>query len=91
VTDERVGVERIEGESPAGGAYSVASFSDDRGRPCPKERASRVVITEYDSEDRRLAETWAVIGPAEADRVAASDEVRGGEERPADQEAADPE
>jgi hypothetical protein len=56
-------IERVEGETPHGGAYAVLFYSDDRGRSVPKERATRVAITEYDSTDRLIFETFGTIRP----------------------------
>ena len=58
--------ERIEGPTPAGGAYAITFYSDDRGLSVEKERATRVTITEYDEDDGRIAETHAFLGGGES-------------------------
>jgi YD repeat-containing protein len=54
---------RRDGPTPARGAYSEAFYSDDAGNEVDAERATRVVITEYDADGRRLAETWGSVDP----------------------------
>ena len=51
-------VERAEGPTPFGGAYSEAVFLDD----------GTVVITEYAEDGTRLAETWGSTTEADPAR-----------------------
>jgi hypothetical protein len=55
---------RREGPTPAGGAYSVASFFDSDGNPVEQDVAVQVRIREYDAADRMLAETIGTTEPA---------------------------
>jgi len=58
-----VAAERVEGPTPAGGAYAVAVFMDEDGAEVGKAEATRVKVVEYDSSGARLAETHAVLSP----------------------------
>ena len=51
--------ERIDAPTPNGGVYSVANYSDINGQPCSKEKAAKVVINEFDSNDKLIASTYA--------------------------------
>lgn len=53
--------ERVEGPTPAGGAYAIAIFSR-AGVPVPKEQADAAEITEYDAEGRVILRTYGRIG-----------------------------
>jgi hypothetical protein len=57
--------ERVEGPTPAGGAYAVAHFSYD-GRPVPKRFANQITIIEYDARDQVLNTTFGFTSPDEA-------------------------
>jgi hypothetical protein len=50
--------ERREGPTPAGGAYSLAFYLDERGILVEREVASEIRIVEYDKNGNRLAETF---------------------------------
>lgn len=53
--------ERIDGATPAGGAYTIARYYDVSGAPAPRSRAQRVTFTEYDSDDVAIASTSGTI------------------------------
>jgi YD repeat-containing protein len=53
---------RTQGPTPNGGAYAVASFMDADGNPVEQADATQLVIVEYDSADRMLAETVGTVG-----------------------------
>ena len=53
--------ERRDGPTPAGGAYSVAVWMDERGEVAAKDAATHCVVTEYTAEGKWLAETVAVL------------------------------
>jgi hypothetical protein len=54
--------ERVDGLTPHGGAYAIASYSDAAGRPCPRAAAARVEINEYDRAGNSLFRTYLKIG-----------------------------
>lgn len=62
--------ERIDHLTPAGGAYSIATFLDEHGEECEKAEAARMMIREFDSADRLLAETFGQLRPDAFDAVA---------------------
>lgn len=49
--------ERINGPTPAGGDYAIASFFRD-GVDVPKEEATEIEITEYSADGRVLKRTY---------------------------------
>ena len=53
--------ERIDGPTPAGGAYAIAYFFDDDGTACPEEDAVEMRIIEYDESDKSIAFTYGEI------------------------------
>jgi hypothetical protein len=53
--------ERIDGQRPAGGDYSVAVFFDERGVEVEKAEATQVIVTEFSVSGERLAETRAEL------------------------------
>ncbi len=55
--------EIIEGPTPNGGSYSVASFYDNASNPCEKSNANRVEISEYDKEFNFILNTSLMIEP----------------------------
>jgi len=58
-------VERAEGPTPNGGAYSVAIFLDDLRRPVPKEEATAVEIQEFDEDGTMIFRTYGELpGPS---------------------------
>jgi hypothetical protein len=59
---------RTEGPTPAGGAYSIGSYLDDDGNPVEPEQATQLLIREFDSADRMIAETWGEVSAATAER-----------------------
>jgi hypothetical protein len=61
-TQEEETSERVDGPTPAGGAYSVAYFSDKGGKPCGKSSASRIDIVEFDRRGNELLRTMATTG-----------------------------
>lgn len=56
--------ERVEGPTPAGGAYAIAMFMKANGTPCVKEHAEQMEITEYDKSGKVLMRTYGTIGGA---------------------------
>lgn len=53
-------VERSDGPTPYGGAYSTAIFSRD-GKPATKEEATAVEIIEYAEDGTELMQTVGTI------------------------------
>ena len=53
--------ERIEGVTPNGGSYSVAYYFDNNDEPCPKQKAYRAEIIEYDNNDNRINTTYSLV------------------------------
>lgn len=51
-------VERREGPTPNGGAYSVAYFYDDARKGVPKDEATGMEIVEFDAQDREIHRTY---------------------------------
>ncbi len=49
---------RIEGLTPAGGAYSIASFLDKNGQLCSTQVAVRCIIEEFDKNDKLIHTTY---------------------------------
>jgi hypothetical protein len=61
MTSPPVKVERRDGPTPAGGAYSIAVYLDEQSREVEKgRRVAQLAVTEYDADGGRLAETWLV-------------------------------
>jgi len=50
-----------EGPTPAGGAYSIASYLDGDGQPVVKDDAASVEIVEYDDAGGAIAHTSAQL------------------------------
>jgi hypothetical protein len=50
--------ERINGETPKGGVYSIAYFQDANGQPVAKEDATSIEIIEFDENDRQIWRTY---------------------------------
>jgi hypothetical protein len=50
--------ERINGETPKGGVYSIAYFQDAKGQPVAKENATAIEIIEFDENDRQIFRTY---------------------------------
>jgi hypothetical protein len=50
-----------EGPTPAGGAYSIASYFDESGSPVVKADASNVEIVEYDDDGSAISHTSGTI------------------------------
>lgn len=61
--------ERRDHLTPAGGAYSIATYLDANGEEVEKEDAVRMMIREFDSADRLLAETWGQLRPGAFERL----------------------
>lgn len=51
--------ERVEGPTPAGGAYSILYYMDDRGDRSDKKDAVLVEIVEYDESGNVIYRTYA--------------------------------
>lgn len=49
---------RIDGATPHGGIYTLATFRDEDLQPVEKEKASVVELVEYDAEDQPLFHTF---------------------------------
>ncbi len=52
--------ERIDGPTPAGGAYAVAVFSRD-GQPVEKSEATAVEVVEYAEDGTAISRTYATL------------------------------
>jgi hypothetical protein len=48
---------RLDGPTPAGGAYALMTYLDDAGAGVPKSRATRIRIEEFDGDGVVLAST----------------------------------
>jgi hypothetical protein len=55
---------RIDGPTPAGGAYAVAYFRDAAGNPAEKDRAATLEVCEYDADGRCIHRTYAAVNAA---------------------------
>ncbi|GAA2736989.1 hypothetical protein [Actinocorallia aurantiaca] len=55
---------RVEGPTPNGGAYSVGYFFRG-GLAVPQRYADRMLIVEYDEDDRPFHRTWGHTTPRE--------------------------
>ncbi len=53
--------ERIEGPTPAGGAYLIAQYSARDGSPATKANAYNAEVTEYAADGTELSRTYAVL------------------------------
>ena len=53
--------ETKEGPTPNGGVKSIAYYTDAQDLPVPKERASKVIIVEYDSSGKAIARTYGTL------------------------------
>lgn len=59
--------ERIDGATPAGGAYAVAYYLSAAGEPIDRALAERVEIVEFDAGGKEIARTYAEIGGEEGE------------------------
>jgi hypothetical protein len=55
-------IEVLYGETPNGGVSSDATYLDGSMIPCDKEKASNIMIREFDKEGNIIKETWGKIG-----------------------------
>jgi len=62
---------RAEGPTPNGGAYSEAFFYDGRGNPADPDRATRVMINEYDKDGNVIFTTYGKTRYGEQDKNSA--------------------
>ena len=53
--------ERVDGETPYGGAYSIAYFYDEEHKPCRKSDAVYVHIHIYNDKDERINEVYGDV------------------------------
>ncbi len=51
------------GATPHGGAYMVAYYFDSKYAPVPKNRATRIIIHEYDEKNRSVYRDYVSCGP----------------------------
>lgn len=58
--------ERVEGPTPAGGAYAIAYFLDAGGDPIRREDAVAVEIVEYAVDGSAIRRTYGTIGRQKA-------------------------
>ena len=56
--------ERIDGETPNGGAYAIAYYQDKDGEPVEKIRAVAVEIVEFNADGEAI---WRTYGALEGD------------------------
>jgi len=56
--------ERVEGPTPAGGAYALAYFYDDARNSVPKEQSTGMEIQEFDDDGRMIHRTYLEKLPA---------------------------
>ncbi|MCW2928503.1 MAG: hypothetical protein JWM86_2471 [Thermoleophilia bacterium] len=54
-------VRRLDGPTPAGGAYAIMTYLDAAGEVVPRSRATRANIVEYTDDGIVLNRTDAVI------------------------------
>lgn len=54
---------RIDGPTPAGGAYALAQWIGPDGERATRETAAAVEAVEYDVDDRVLRRTYATLSP----------------------------
>lgn len=52
---------RLDGPTPAGGAYAVLTYLDDDGLASPRSRATRMRIEEFDDDGAQLLVTVGTI------------------------------
>jgi len=53
--------ERINSPTPNGGDYSIARYYDHRDMPAKKNKAKKVIITEYSGDDKVVFTTYGEI------------------------------
>lgn len=51
--------EKLNGNTPNGGTYSIAYFQDAEGQPTTKSTAKKMEIIEFDSKDNEIFRTYA--------------------------------
>jgi len=54
-------MEKIVGPTPNGGVYALAYYYNEKGESVDKEHAVRGIITEFDSNDNMIMETYVVL------------------------------
>jgi len=59
--------ESQDGPTPNGGVRSTAYYTDDAGRPCPKDDATQLEIVEYDAAGQAVFRTYGQLTPAPPD------------------------
>lgn len=52
---------RLDGPTPAGGAYAVLTYLDDAGTGVPRSRANRIRIEEFGTDGIVLATSYGNI------------------------------
>jgi hypothetical protein len=58
--------ERVDRPASDGGGYTVTYFSDDKGFPAPRSRATWIEVLCIDAKGRRLGRTYLEKRPARA-------------------------
>ena len=53
------------GKSPLGGDFTVADFFDEKGNPCPQEKASSVIIHSYKRDGTFVGSNYGILTPRE--------------------------
>lgn len=59
------------GATPHGGTYMVAYYFDSKYAPVPKNRATRIIVHEYDEKNRSVYRDYVSCGPNDEEEFAA--------------------
>ena len=55
----KLATERVEGPTPHGGAYAIATFLNDKNEAVTKALATRINIVEYDAGGQEIFRTYS--------------------------------
>jgi hypothetical protein len=54
--------DRVDGETPNGGAYTILYYQDDQGNPTTKAKATAIEAIEFDAQDNQIFRTYLTKG-----------------------------
>jgi hypothetical protein len=57
---DKVYSERVDGETPNGGTYSIAYFQNNEGKRTTKDKATKIEIIEFDTQDNIINRTYTI-------------------------------
>ncbi|HBF09865.1 MAG: hypothetical protein CMD81_12730 [Gammaproteobacteria bacterium] len=61
--------QRVDGPTPMGGKYSIATFLNDKNKPVEKSLATHIRIAEYNEKNKIIATTYGTINSPSSGKV----------------------